>query len=191
MIRAIIFDCFGVLTQDNWKEFWTSLPNEKLRSGARELSKKHDNGLITLDEFTDQLVKLTKKPADEVSTIFRDTGPVKNVQLIDYIKKLKFNYKIGLVSNIGTSWIDDELLSPNEKALFDCSIYSYRVGMIKPNPQIYLLATRQLNVEPNECVFVDDVTEYCRTADRLGMKSIIYDTFSDFKTSLAKILANS
>ena len=191
MIRAIIFDCFGVLTQDNWKDFWTSLPNEKLQSDARELSRKHDNGLITLDEFTEQLVELTNKPVNDVSAIFRDTGPIKNVQLIEYIKKLKLEYKIGLVSNIGTSWIEDELLTPDEQALFDTSIYSYQVSMIKPNPEIYLLATSQLNVEPNECVFVDDVTEYCRAADRLGMKSIIYDTFFGFKNSLDEILSDN
>lgn len=191
MTRAIIFDCFGVLTQDNWKEFWTALPTTKLRSTVRELSKNHDNGLMTLEEFTKQLVQLTNKPMAEVSAIFRDTGPIKNRQLIDYIKELKLNYKIGIISNIGTSWIEDQLLSADEQSLFDVSIYSYRVGMTKPNPQIYLLAASQLKVEPNECVFVDDVAEYCRAAESLGMKSIIYDTFFDFKKSLAKILANN
>jgi len=115
MTRAIIFDCFGVLTQDNWKEFWTALPTTKLRSTVRELSKNHDNGLMTLEEFTKQLVQLTNKPMAEVSAIFRDTGPIKNRQLIDYIKELKLNYKIGIISNIGTSWIEDQLLSADEQ----------------------------------------------------------------------------
>jgi HAD superfamily hydrolase (TIGR01549 family) len=191
MIRAIIFDCFGVLTQDNWKEFWTALPSTRLRSSARELNKNHDNGVLTLDEFTKQLAQLTDKPMAEISAIFRDTGPIKNRQLIDYIKELKLNYKIGIISNIGTSWIEDQLLSADEQSLFDISIYSYRVGMTKPNPQIYLLAASQLKVEPNECVFVDDVEEYCEAAEALDMKSITYDTFFNFKKNLTKILSNN
>jgi putative hydrolase of the HAD superfamily len=188
MIRAIIFDCFGVLTQDNWNDFWTSLPSKDLRSRARELSKSHNDGLLTLDEFTKQLSELTTKPTSEISGIFSDTGPVKNSRLLEYIGELKNDYKIGLISNVGSSWIEDELLSKEERSLFDSTIYSYQVGITKPDPRIYLLATSELNVKPNECVFVDDIAEYCKAAERLGMKSIIYDTFFDFKKNLLRLL---
>ena len=188
MVKAIIFDCFGVLTQDNWKDFWTSLPTPELRSRARELGKRNNGGSLTPEEFTNQMAQLTSKPLREVSDIFRDTVPVKNSQLMDYIKTLKKDYKIGLISNVGSSWIEDELLSEDEKSLFDSLIYSYRVGMVKPNPQIYLLAASQLEVEPSECIFVDDVAEYCRAAEKLGMGSITYETFSDFRERLDKIL---
>jgi epoxide hydrolase-like predicted phosphatase len=190
MTRAIIFDCFGVLTKAHWKDFWVALPDQELRSAARELNKDHDSGLISLDEFRVKLAKLTNKSMDQISAIFQETEPIKNFELLDYIRELKVSYKIGLISNVGTSWIDDKLLTKDEQALFDSLIYSYRVGMIKPDPEIYLLAAKQLGVEPSECVFVDDIAEYCRAAEKLGMQSIVYDSFLDFKKELIKILAS-
>src|SRR5665213_2919794 len=137
MTRAIIFDCFGVLTHGNWKDFWTKLPSVELRTAARELHKFYDIGQMPQDEYNQKLAELTNKPLSEIDAIFIDSHPVKNEQLLDYIKTLKQNYKIGLLSNIGTSWIEDELLSTKEQLLFDDMIFSYRVGMAKPDPRIY------------------------------------------------------
>jgi epoxide hydrolase-like predicted phosphatase len=190
MTKAIIFDCFGVLTKAHWKDFWVALPDQELRSSARELNKDHDSGLLTLDEFRDKLSKLTNKPMDQISAIFQEVEPTKNLELLEYIRELKVNYKIGLISNVGTSWIDDKLLSRDERELFDSSIYSYQVGMTKPDPEIYLLSANQLKVQPDECIFVDDIEGFCQAAEKLGMKTIVYDTFLDFKKKLAKILAD-
>lgn len=191
MIKAVIFDCFGVLAHGNWKDFWTTLPNEELRSEARELHKAYDMGLLPQEEFNKQLAVLTGKPVSKISAIFNDTQPVKNSELLDYIKTLKLKYKIGLLSNVGTSWIEDKLLSPDEQSLFDDMVFSYRVNMAKPDRDIYLLAASRLGVKPNECVLVDDITQYCEAAEELGMKSIIYRSFFDFKNDLTTLLLNN
>ena len=39
---------------------------------------------------------------------------------------------------------------------FQCSVFSYAVGLAKPDPRIYLRATCQLGVEPATTVFVGD-----------------------------------
>jgi|ERR1035438_355515 putative hydrolase of the HAD superfamily len=188
MNRAIIFDCFGVLAQGKWKNFWTTLSSPELRSSARELHKTYDIGLLSQEDFNQKLAKLTSKPLSDISAIFNESHPVKNVQLLNYIKSLKSNYKIGLLSNVGTSWIEDELLSADEQSLFDSMIFSYRVGMAKPDPEIYLLAASRLGVKPSECVFVDDIAGYCEVARQLGMKPIVYNSFFNFKKELNKIL---
>lgn len=40
--------------------------------------------------------------------------------------------------------------------LFDASILSFEVGMVKPDPGIYELACERLGVEPSDCLFVGD-----------------------------------
>jgi|tagenome__1003787_1003787.scaffolds.fasta_scaffold20825655_2 putative hydrolase of the HAD superfamily len=40
--------------------------------------------------------------------------------------------------------------------LLDATIYSVRLGVCKPDPQIYLAACDQLGVEPGECLYVGD-----------------------------------
>jgi len=189
MIRAVIFDCFGVLAGGDWKDFWTTLPNPELRSGARELRKAYDIGKLSQAEFNQKLSELTDIPFQEIRSIFNSDKLAKNKQLIDYIRTLKSNYKIGLLSNVGSSWIEDKLLSSEEQSLFDTMVFSYRVSMAKPNPQIYLLVASNLNVEPSECVFIDDIESYCDVAEKLGMKVIVYDSFTNLKDKLSKILA--
>ncbi|HEY5267807.1 MAG TPA: HAD family phosphatase [Candidatus Saccharimonadales bacterium] len=189
MIRAIIFDCFGVLAGGDWKDFWTTLPSPELRSDARDLRKAYDIGRLTQEEFNQQLGELTGIPFSEIGSIFNNDNLAKNEQLLHYIRSLKPKYKIGLLSNVGSSWIEDKLLSPDEQSLFDAMVFSYRVSMAKPNPQIYLLIASKLKVDPSECVFVDDISSYCEVAGQLGMKTIVYSSFSGFKGELSKILS--
>ncbi|HEY94165.1 MAG TPA: HAD family hydrolase, partial [Dehalococcoidia bacterium] len=39
---------------------------------------------------------------------------------------------------------------------FDVSVFSCRVGIMKPDPRIYHIACDQLSLEPEECLFVGD-----------------------------------
>ena len=45
VIKAIIFDCFGVLTADQWHEFRLQLPREE-QSAASELNQRFCSGEI-------------------------------------------------------------------------------------------------------------------------------------------------
>ena len=49
---------------------------------------------------------------------------------------------------------------------------SAEVGLHKPQPEIYLLAAERLEVEPAECIFVDDLKENCEGAEAVGMTAI-------------------
>lgn len=40
--------------------------------------------------------------------------------------------------------------------MVDVVAFSCELGVRKPDPEIYLAATRRLNVQPDECVFVGD-----------------------------------
>ena len=63
--------------------------------------------------------------------------------------------RTGLISNcLG----DTSHLWPSTPfaSLFDASILSFEVGMVKPEPGIYRLACERLGVEPNECLFIGD-----------------------------------
>jgi epoxide hydrolase-like predicted phosphatase len=56
--------------------------------------------------------------------------------------------------------------------LFDTVVISAEVGLHKPQPEIYTLAAERLGVEPQACVFVDDLKENCEGAEAVGMTAI-------------------
>jgi epoxide hydrolase-like predicted phosphatase len=77
--------------------------------------------------------------------------------------------KTGLVSNSwSTGHYDRELLDQ----LFDAVLISGELGMHKPEPEIYRLASERVGVEPGGCVFIDDLRENCEGAEAVGMASI-------------------
>jgi putative hydrolase of the HAD superfamily len=75
----------------------------------------------------------------------------------------------GLVSNSWSTEHYDRILLAE---LFDVSVISAEVGMHKPQPEIYRLAAERLEVEPAQCIFVDDLRENCEGAEAVGMTAI-------------------
>lgn len=187
-IKAIIFDCFGVLTTDLWKEFLGTLPPEVDVESLRLLNYQFDKGQITVDEFTNSVSAISGRPVPLLEFLSDDQLKSKNTKLLDYIKEMKSQYKIGMLSNISSNWIRETFLTPEEQGLFDYMVMSFEVGLAKPSSEIFELATKRLGVVPEECVFIDDVEANCQAAESLGMHSIVYKDFEKLKTGLDKIL---
>jgi putative hydrolase of the HAD superfamily len=188
MIKAIIFDFFGVFTTDTWKVFCAGLPPEANLERARELNRMYDARLITHDDFVQQVIAATGATAQEIAGA-QLGGAVIDTGLIDYIRELKKNYKIAILSNVGTNQIRDKLLSKEEQELIDVFIFSYEVGMVKPDPGIYQIALEKLGVEPNECIFTDDGERNVEAAEALGIKAFLYTDFIQFKHDLQSVIA--
>ena len=191
MIKAIIFDCFGVLTEDAWLAFCSTLPAGEGLNQAKQLNHQYDAGVLSFDEFIQGVESVTGHKAQEIEDIIMHKDFSKNTALLEYIKNLKNRYKIGLISNIATSWIRDDFLTPEEQSYFDDMVFSFEVGVTKPNPKIYELAAERLGLWPEECIFTDDIERYCQAAEEVGMKSIVYSDFNQMKTELEKVLQNS
>lgn len=186
MIRAIIFDCFGVLTTDLWKEFCATLPKGEVLAQAKELNRQQDMGLISRDEFERQIKKMTGRYYYDSQSSSKVID--KNEPLLDYIKELKRNYKIGLLSNVADDWIIEVLLNRDEQDLFDDMVFSYRIGTVKPDPNTYNVSAANLGVLPAECIMIDDIDRYCLGAEAVGMKSVVYQDLPQLKTDLETIL---
>jgi len=67
---------------------------------------------------------------------------------------------------------------------FDPVIYSWRVGLRKPDPRIFELALKELGATPEQVIFIDDKAEHIRAAGLIGMKTIL---FKDNETAISQI----
>ena len=188
MIKAIIFDCFGVLTTDGWLKF----REDYLRTDSEadviavELNRQSDAGLISFRDFRDQLAQLAKVAPAVVHEVM--SSRTRNDRLFDYIASdLKANYKIGLLSNAAGNYIND-LFTPEQASLFDATLFSYELGIVKPNRAMYDTIATRLGVLPEECIFIDDRDGFVQGAIDAGMQAFTYTTFSVCRLKLQEML---
>ena len=85
----------------------------------------------------------------------------------------KQGYKVGLISNCGeevTQLWNETPFAP----LFDSAVFSFSARLVKPDPRIYLTATDQLGVTPDQCLFVGDGSgDELTGASKVGMTSAL------------------
>ena len=55
---------------------------------------------------------------------------------------------------------------------FEHIIESSKAGVRKPDPRIYQMMCRALDVVPDQCVYLDDLGINCKPAAAMGMVSI-------------------
>ncbi len=188
MIKAVIFDCFGVLTSDIWREYTITLPAD-VKEEVHGFNQARGAGQLSRKEFIANVAKAAGRSIDHIEKVSNPAGNSKNVLLMDYIRELRQKrYRIGLLSNVGSNWIRDSFLTPEEEELFDDILLSYEVNLTKPDPRIYHLAAERLGVSPNGCVLIDDIEPYCQAARKEGMQAIVYKNFIQMKQELSGLL---
>lgn len=173
MIKAIIFDCFGVLISENWLAFkqqhFGDDPAKFQR--ASELNRLVDMGVYNQEEYVNEISKMAHMPPDVINKIFWSVTP--NQSVLDMLAPLKTKYKLGMLSNISS---DDFLgmFKPQEVALFDDITLSYKIGITKPDPRAFQIAATNLGEPCENCLFVDDQPKNITAAKEQGMQGIIF-----------------
>ena len=189
-IRAIVFDLYGVLGLNGWQQFkaehFSERPDEWER--LRRLGQRADAGLATQEEFVQALAAATKQSERTIRHQFEHTWV--NTPLLDYIAgELKPAYKIGLLSNTSHD-VFQSIFSAEQYALFDAAIGSFAVGLTKPDPAMFVLMCRELDVEPEACVMVDDKSTHLLAAETMGMRGVLYQTAEQTIQDLRGMLAD-
>lgn len=188
MIKAIIFDCFGVLAEDGWMPLKRKYvgSNADLAEQISDLGKQNEFGI--LDNET-HLHKMAGLMGINVELLRHALGRrVPNEELFEYIiKQLKPQYKIGLMSNANFNVLED-LFTPEQAKIFDASVMSFESRLIKPDERMYELMAARLGVEMQECVFVDDQQRYCQAAEDYGMQGVWFTDLDKFKQELNGII---
>lgn len=188
-IKAIIFDCFGVLVDDALSAMCQNLAKDKMDK-AIELMHASHRGLITPVESNQQIAALFGMSMPDYQAAIR-AGEVRNEALLRYILELKQDYKTALLSNIGKGSLARRFTDAELATYFDAVVASGEVGYAKPEPEVYEIAAEWLGVRLDECVFTDDKTEFCEAARAVGMSAIEYHDFGQFKRELADVLAQA
>ena len=98
---------------------------------------------------------------------------------VELLKKLRENYRLFLLSNTSSIHITQvnkilEATTGIEKLddLFEKVYYSYDMGLMKPDPAIYLQVLKEQGLEAEETLFLDDNADNIAAASKLGIDTI-------------------
>ena len=188
MIKAVIFDCFGVMVKSSLEPFIENHfhDNPDKIAEMRRLDNLANRGIMPWQEFQKAAAELSSQTPQQVWDELDDNPP--NLELFAYIiDELKSNYKIGFLSNASDDWMND-LFTEEQRALFDDVVLSFRVGIAKPDKAIFELAAERLGVNTSECVFIDDLERYCEGAREAGMRALQYSSFDVFKDGMRRLI---
>ncbi len=197
-ISAVIWDLGGVLlrTEDMTSRQALAdrmgIAREKLEDMVfdNESGDRAQLGEISVDEHWEnirQQLGLDTAGINEFRRQFWD-GDRLDVALVDYIRRLRGNYKTGLLSNAFSDLRQIVTAMQNFSDAFDEMVISAEVHMMKPDPRIYQYALQKLGVAAQEAVFIDDMRRNVEGAHSLGMHAIHFRTASQTRADLKRLL---
>jgi len=192
MIKAVIFDCFGVVISDALTVMCDELEqqNPSAVSKVWELVAEANRNEITSDESSLQVAEIFGMTLEQYRAELQERER-KNEALLAYILELRRKYKVAMLSNVPRGSLERRFAADELGKYFDQIVASGEIGYAKPESEAYQLTAERLGVQPEECVFIDDRQVCCMGAEAMGMRAVEYRSFAQFKRDLEAILANS
>ena len=185
MIRAVLFDFGGVISSSPFEAFAhleteRGLPVDFIRTvnatnpdtNAWARLERGEVDPETFGSLWSDEARALGHDLDGRLVLERLAGEIRPA-MVDAIRSCRTKYKTACLTN---NFTRAEAVLSEEVAgvyrLFDAILESRVLGVRKPDPRFYELACAALDVEPNECVFLDDLGVNLKPARQLGMHTI-------------------
>lgn len=183
---AIVFDCFGVLFDDAFKAVLVEHEHHLPKPIAYyyKLDALNGDGVVSDADYYRELSTDLGVPVDELKERFHDTH-CRIEGTASIIQELKEkSYRIGLLSNITRSMLDEFLAYQNTRRLFDETLASSEAGAIKPERKIFEIMAERLQTPFTEWFFIDDSSTNVEAAKSYGIDSYLFTSPAKLRTAL-------
>lgn len=197
MIKNIVFDIGGVLTEFTWDKMMSSLFDSETEKAVTDAMwgnpdwTEFDRGILSDEEVLQLFIKKSPQYENAIRTVFSRLGeiPHKKEGAIPIIETLKADgYKVYYLSNYF-----EYLMHVAPQALdfiphTDGGVFSCYEHVVKPNHEIFAVLCERYGLKAEECIFTDDSLKNIESAEKFGMKTILYEN-QDLEKLLEEIKA--
>jgi putative hydrolase of the HAD superfamily len=195
-LRAVVFDYGMVLTGPPEPDARaallriTGLTEERFERLYWNRRHAYDEGKLTGRAFWQSVARdagLDLPPAaiDELNEWDARMWTTENQPMLTWQLELKRRGLLtAILSNMG-----DNVHARMEREFgwlgrFDVLVWSYELGMAKPEPAIYRYVLERLGTEPGETLFLDDRSANVEVAQSLGMTALVFATVEELRRDL-------
>ncbi len=187
--KAIIFDWGGVLC--NGADYATHpllIKNPKINKIPKKAIKDFYIGKIDSKQFW---VLLLNKVDISINLEELENSYFNSYKIYPgmfrLLKKLRKNYKLGLLSNLTEMMKDHIILKHKVDKYFDQLVFSCDIGYMKPGKKAFNSIIKKMKVPINQTIFVDDTMANIEVANKMGFKSLLFKSEKQFKNDLYKL----
>jgi putative hydrolase of the HAD superfamily len=154
-----------------------------------------ENGNIDTGQFCEMLSKHVGKtlPRAEIEDAWKSMIAPPLEYKMDYIRELRNKYKLYMLTNnnpVIMGWARSTGFTPSGDSLsgyFDKIYASYEMKCTKPDLKIFRMMVEDSGVKPEESLYIDDNEHNLVPARELGMKTLLVENASDWRSLLDKI----
>ena len=196
-MKAVIFDMDGVIIDS--EPFWKNAEFEVFSSLGVVLDKEFTDltqtmTTIEVTKFWYEKFPWESKSLEEVEDMvisrvmeLIEQGRAERNGIELFIKQLKLNgFKIGLATNSPYKIIPVVLEKAGIADYFDSIFSAEFVEFGKPDPAIYLMTSKELGIDPENCIVIEDSYSGMLAAKKAGMKVVAFTNGNqDINISLA------
>lgn len=186
MLRGVLFDLDGVIVdtlhyhclawQHMFERYGGSVNKETILLNEGRKSREilpllmQESGILIPEDQQDQFI-------EDKRTFYR-----KIVRISYYPKSFEFvqtlkqrGFKVALVTASALKNME-YALKPEQRACFDYILTGEEMNHAKPDPESYLTAARNLGLEPDECIVVENAPLGIEAAKAAGMPCIAIES---------------
>jgi putative hydrolase of the HAD superfamily len=197
-IQAVLFDYGMVLSAPPDPAAWqrmrqiTGFDEETLHRGYWAFRHEYDRGDLTGVAYWEQVAaegatSFTPKQVTELVEADVDLWTRLNEPMVSWAQGLqRAGVRTGILSNIGDAMADGLLSKFDWLQDFHHCIWSYRLRVAKPEPEIYRAAAEGLATPPENILFLDDKIENIEAAHAAGMNAIQYSDHDSFEREMER-----
>ena len=198
MIKTIFFDIGGVLIDIHPERTYQYLSdsadvevNMVKESFPWDAHDQYERGIMNNEDWFITYKESLPQPCCLKRSDFWNAwklllGEEKNT--VNILEALNKQYSIWLLSNTNPKHIQDEIekryLFPS---LVNGAVYSFDVGVRKPEKEIYKIAMQRANANPQECLFIDDLLENIQAAKQIGIEGVHFISSEQLKQELVHL----
>jgi len=198
MIKTIFFDIGGVLIDIHPERTYQYLSDSAdvevsmvKESFPWDAHDQYERGIMNNEDWFITYKESLPQPCCLKRSDFWNAwklllGEEKNT--VNILEALNKQYSIWLLSNTNPKHIQDEIekryLFPS---LVNGAVYSFDVGVRKPEKEIYEIAMQRANANPQECLFIDDLLENIQAAKQIGIEGIHFISSEQLKQELVHL----
>jgi len=143
---------------------------------------KLDEGTITDEEVKSDIIKRLPKRLHKGAIMAYDNWYM-NIPLIEGMEDIIFTLKkegkkLYLLSNISIGFADNYYKNRDVKrvlGLFDGLVFSGKIGLVKPNADIFNYLLNKYDLKAEETVFIDDSLKNIEGAQKVGISGYLFD----------------